>query len=92
MLLKITVNGLTDIFYNQQSDLIAPVCAPSLQGTAGGAPLPNDWETTVWPDIGLISAKEGHFSSEINKCEPCFDDRSTWRDSWLEQAIPEAIK
>ena len=88
---EISINGLTNIFYNQQSDRVAPDLAPCLRGTAGGAPLPNDWETTVWPDIGLIPIKSGHFSSQIKKCEPCFNDRRTWRDSWLEQAILEAI-
>lgn len=89
---KISINGLTNIFFNQQSDRVAPDFAPCLRGTAGGAPLPNDWETTVWPDIGLIGVKKGHFSSQIVKCEPCFNDRSTWRDTWLEEAILEAIE
>ena len=62
---KTVINGLTNIFYNEQSDLVAPSCAPTLRGTAGGAPLPNDWEGTVWQDIGLIPVKRGHFSSQI---------------------------
>lgn len=85
-------DGLTGQFYNQQSDDVAPSHAPSLKGTAGRAPLPNDWENTVWQDIGLIKVKDGHFSHHIKKKKPVKDDRSTWRDSWLEQAILEAIE
>lgn len=86
------INGLTHVFYNQQSDRIAPSYAPSLRGTDGGAPLPNDWETTVWQDIGLIPVEKGHFSKHIKKKKPCKDNRATWRDCWLEQAILEAMK
>ena len=85
-------NGVTEIPYNQQSDRAAPSKGPSLRGTACGAPLPNDWENTVWQDIGLIKVKKGHFSKHIKKKKPCFNNRKTWRDSWLEQAILEAIK
>ena len=85
-------NGVTKIPYNQQSNCVAPSKAPSLRGTAGGPPLPNDWESTVWQDLGLINICPGHFSKKIDKPDPVFDDRSTWRDCWLEQAILEALK
>jgi len=83
-------NGLTDVWFNQQSDLVAPRIAPTLVGKAGHAPLPNDWETNVWPAIGLIKAPKGLFSDKISKPKPSFHDRATWRDPWLEQAILEA--
>ncbi len=86
------INGETKIFYNQQSKLVAPSFAPTMRGTAGGAPLANDWHNTVWPDIGLTSPPEGHFSRRIPLKKPEFSDRRTWRDSWLEQAILEAVK
>lgn len=86
------INGLTGIYYNEQPDQIAPSFAPSLRGTAGGAPLPNDWENTVWQDIGLIKVEKGHYSRQIKKQKPCYCDRSSWRDCWLEQAILEAIE
>lgn len=85
-------NGKTSIFYNQQPNKIAPNFAPTLTGKAGNAPLPNDWESTVWPDLGLISPKKGHFSSKIKKTNPIFSNQATWRDCWLEQAILEAIQ
>lgn len=84
-------NGLTAIPFNQQPDLIAPAIAPSLRGQAGRAPLINDWEETVWPDLGLIKAPFGHFSPLIPKPKPRFSDRTTWRDCWLEQAILSAV-
>lgn len=83
-------NGLTDIWYNQQSNKVAPIKAPTLRGRAGGAPLPNDWETNVWPALGLIDAPKGLFSKCIKKGKPCADKPETWRDPWLEQAILEA--
>jgi hypothetical protein len=85
-------NGVTKVPYNIQARLIAPTCAPSLHGTAGGPPLPNDWENTVWQDIGLIPIRPGHYSPKINKPNPDYNDRSTWRDCWLEQAILEAMR
>ena len=86
------INGLTGIYYNQQPDQIAPSFAPSLKGTAGGAPLPNDWHNTVWPDLGFTKAPEGHFSKKIPKGKPNPNDQKTWRDAWLEQAILAAIE
>jgi hypothetical protein len=85
-------NGLTNIFFNQQSDLVAPSEAPSLQGTAGHDPLPNDWENNVWPALGLIKAPKGLFDSRIPKDKPQSNKRKTWRDPWLEQAILSAIE
>lgn len=84
-------NGLTGIPYNIQSELVAPVKAPSLKGTAGGNPLPNDWETNVWPALGLIKAPKGLFDPRFPKGKPNFKNRESWRDPWLEQAILAAI-
>ena len=89
---KIQLNGLTDIWFNQQSDLVAPIKAPSLRGAAGHAPLPNYWETNVWPAIGLIKPPKCLFNKCFKKSKPCFKNRSTWRDPWIEQAILEACK
>lgn len=86
------LNGVTDIFYNQQVEQVAPSFAPSLKGTAGGAPLPNDWHNTVWPDLGLIKAPDGHFSKHFHREKPCPNDPRTWCDSWLDQAILVAIE
>lgn len=86
------LNGLTPTFYNQQLPQVAPSFAPSLHGTAGGAPLPNDWNNTVWPDLGYTKPPKGHFSKQIDKAKPRSKCRCTWRDSWLEQAILAAIE
>lgn len=85
--------GSTDnpVYYNQQSNLVAPSEAPTLHGTAGGNPLPNDWETNVWPALGLIKAPKGLFDPGFPKGKPNFDKRTSWRDPWLEQAILAAI-
>lgn len=78
--------------YNQQLPEIAPSFAPSLTGTAGDAPLPNDWNNTVWPDLGFTKPPKGHFSKKIHKAKPRKNKRCTWRDSWLEQAILAAVE
>lgn len=86
------INGTTAIPFNRQSVFISPSQAPTLSGEAGGKPLFNDWDQTVWRDIGLVKAPKGHFSPSIPLQDPRFDDRRTWRDCWLEQAILEAVK
>ena len=84
-------NGLTGIPFNIQTELLAPSPAPSLKGAAGGNPLPNDWHTNVWPALGFIPAPAGLFDASIAKGLPNPNDRSSWRDPWLEQAVLAAI-
>lgn len=77
----------TSIFDNEQTDLIVPSQAPSLNGTSGSKALPNDWESLVYPDIGLLPFVN---HSGLPLPNPDFNNRATWRDTWLEQAILEA--
>ena len=53
------INGLSNIFYNQQTSQTGPSFAPTLTGTAGGTPLSNDWKHPVWADLGFIKAPKG---------------------------------
>ncbi len=80
-------NGITGIPYNIQTDLVAPSAAPSLQGTAGGNPLPNDWSTNTWPALGFIPPYPGLFDPRIPKGLPVANVPETARDPWLEQCI-----
>ncbi len=81
------INGVTDIFYNQQTEGTAPSPAPTLQGTAGGNPLPNDWSTNAWPALGFIPPYPGLFDPRIPKGLPVANVPETARDPWLEQCI-----
>lgn len=85
-------NGKTGIPFNQQTNYIVPIFAPSLTGKAKGAPLINDWQQLVWRDVGLVRAPKGHFSRKIPLKKPKLNKPSTWRDSWLEQAVLEAMR
>lgn len=81
-------NIATGLFFNEQNDLVAPSSAPSLQGTSGSEALPNDWDTNFWPDVGLVGFTN---HSGLPLPNPVYEDRTTWRDTWLEQAILAAI-
>ncbi len=84
-------DGITDIYYNQQTEGTAPSPAPSLKGTAGGTPLPNDWSTNVWPALGFIPPYPGLFDPRIPKGLPVANVPETARDPWLEQCILLAV-
>lgn len=78
-----------------QSPEIAIDEAPTLQGKAGGNPLPEDFESTIYVDFGYMyphpdSALPGWVELH-GTAQPDPNDNTTWRDRWLEQAIESAI-
>jgi hypothetical protein len=63
--------------------------SPTLTGTAGGNPLPDSLDATVYYDFGLVTP---HPDPVLGPTQPAIstNNPSTWRDRWLEQAIREA--
>lgn len=77
------ING-TNYFINQQTFVTAIDPAP-LKGTAGGNPLPNDWEHVLWPDLGFITPYP--YQQLPNEPTPDPTVQTSWNDLWLRQAI-----
>ena len=78
-----------------QTPDIAIDAAPTLQGKAGGNPLPEDFEDTVYVDFGYMTpypdpALPGWVALH-GTAQPDPNDNTTWRDRWLEQAILKAL-
>lgn len=82
-------DGIT-AFANRHPAL-APDCAPTLKGLAGGCPLPNDLETLTYPDVGLATNTRARLVGDTRPIQPVFGDPATRRDAWLEQAIESAL-
>lgn len=80
--------GVTGKFMNEQFLEVKPV--PELIGEAGRAPMPNDWETTVWQDLGYVTPYQATKGFEHYPA-PNPQDRSSWRNKRLEAAIATAI-
>lgn len=76
--------GLTGKFMNQQFLEVSPV--PALLGKAGRAPMPNDWESTVWQDLGYVTPYQATKGFESYPA-PTPQNRSSWRNKRLEAAI-----
>jgi len=72
-----------------QNEYNAIDSAPTLEGTAGGNPLPDSLDATVYYDFGLVTP---HPDPVLGPTQPAINTNnpSTWRDRWLEQAIREA--
>lgn len=70
-----------------QSDGIKPDSAPTLTGTAGGNPLPISFEETVDVDLGFITPHPRPPIPGWTQPPPNPNIQSTWRDTYLEQAI-----
>ena len=80
--------GVTGKFMCEQFLKVKPV--PELIGEAGRAPMPNDWETTVWQDLGYVTPYQATKGFEHYPA-PNPQDRSSWRNKRLEAAIATAI-
>lgn len=73
--------------YNKRVPGLAVDCAPTLRGKAGGCPLPNDYETIVYPDLGHVTNTRARLPGDTRPTTPDPNNRDEWRDAWLEQAI-----
>lgn len=77
-----------------QSDAIKPDLAP-LTGTSGGSALPISFEDTVDVDLGFITPHPRPplpgWTTGVPVGQPNSTMQSTWRDTYLEQAILVAL-
>ena len=48
--------------------------------------LPGWYDDTIWQDIGKTAVKRNYPIGDL-KPLPVYEDRATWRDVWLENAI-----
>jgi hypothetical protein len=55
----------------------------------GVTALPDTHQTILWPDLGLVPSDGSRYIPQSRPL-PTPLDSSTWRDTWLEQAIREA--
>lgn len=86
----VRVRGDGSLMHNRPSALEID-CTPSLTGLAGNCPLPTDAETLVYPSLGLVTNTQSRLPGDTRPQTPDHNDRFTWRDPWLEQAVELAL-
>lgn len=77
--------GKSGVSQYVQADATRPIRTP-VSGTDGGAPLPISFEATVFQDLGLTPMTRPPLQGWTEP-PPDFDDPTTWRFLYLEQAI-----
>jgi hypothetical protein len=66
--------------------------APDITGLAGANPLGDSFESTIYPDLGLMTPHPlPIIAGWPHAATPDNADPATWRDTWMEQAIKLAI-
>lgn len=60
-------------------------------GAVGNRALPMDMGSTVYPDFGFCENTRPILSGWPHAQQPDKNDYTTWRDSWLETSIQEAL-
>jgi len=61
------------------------------KGTSGKNAFPEDLQSTILPDWGLITNNRPVLQGWSGPQTPITSDVTTWRDSWLEAAIFDAV-
>lgn len=79
----------SDFRYRTPSDVQDPLSG--YQGLAGGAALPMDLETLLYPDLGLTTNSRPRLAGDARPMQPNPADRSEFRDTWLEATIEELL-
>jgi len=71
---------------------VSPV--PGYSGLAGGAALPADEESLLYPDLGFLPNTRPRLPGDGRPQQPIPNDpgqRGTWRDTWLEVAVEKIV-
>lgn len=76
---------------NNRHPSLQPECTPTLRGNSGGCAWPNDYETVLYPDLGYKSNPRPRLPGDTRPQTPDPNNRSEWRDTWLEEAIRTAL-